>query len=276
MNNRDNFSQRTKDILAKRVAFHCSNPECRCHTCMAGSDSDKQITIGIAAHISAAAPGGPRYDPDLSPAERKHIDNAIWLCSNCASMIDRDEKLYTIDVLKQWKIYTIQFVQGKESFCYDQSSLPFVEVDLIDDFRGRIPMGNSPKNLGQNQGIYPSNYDFIQYWTLFWEYSMVLYNNSDVPCYNLLLEPMVDKGLKINTKIEKINNIDRLDNITLNVRYEMLFEGTHYEADVVLRPKIPKELNGTRYLIKYIDNCRRENKSEFEIRDDDFFTKKLI
>lgn len=273
---RDDFTQKTKDILAQRVAYHCSNPDCRCHTCMPGSNSDRVIRIGEAAHISAASEGGPRYDPSMTPAKRKHIDNAIWLCCNCAAMIDRDERLYTIDVLKQWKFDTEQFIKGKESFCNVQGLLPFVEVDLIDNFRGRKPMGNSLKNLEHNQGIYPSNFDFIQYWTLFWEYSMVLYNNSEVPCYNLFLEPMVNKGLKINTKIEKINNIDRLDNITLNVRYERFFEGTHLEADAVLRPKIPKELNGTRYLIKYIDNCRRENKSEFEIKDDDFFTNKLI
>lgn len=105
---------------------------------------------------------------------------------------------------------------------------------------------------------------------------MILYNNSDVPCYNISLIPIVDKGLKIRTNIDRVNNIDRLGNITLDVRYEMPFEGTHLEADDLLYTKIPKSLDDTRYLIKYIDGNRKENVSEFEIKEGDFFTKKLI
>ena len=56
----------------------------------------------------------------------------------------------------------------------------------------------------------------------------------------------------------------------------MPFEGTHLEADDLLYTKIPKSLDDTRYLIKYIDGNRKENVSEFEIKEGDFFTKKLI
>lgn len=59
--------------------------------------------MGVAAHIKAAAPGGPRYDP-LQPAEeRRHASNGIWLCSAHAKQIDDDPAHFTVDKLKAWK-----------------------------------------------------------------------------------------------------------------------------------------------------------------------------
>jgi ribosomal protein L37AE/L43A len=46
--------------------------------------------IGVAAHISGAAPGGPRYDASMSSEARKSINNGIWLCANCARLVDGD------------------------------------------------------------------------------------------------------------------------------------------------------------------------------------------
>ena len=61
-------------------------------------------SIGVAAHIHAASPGGPRYDPSMTSSERGSISNAIWLCSNCSIIIDRDEACYTAKLLKEWKV----------------------------------------------------------------------------------------------------------------------------------------------------------------------------
>ena len=73
--NRDNFSTTVKDILAKRVGYVCSNPNCKKHTIAPNFEEDKITNIGEAAHITAAAFGGPRYDESLSPSERKSINN---------------------------------------------------------------------------------------------------------------------------------------------------------------------------------------------------------
>lgn len=61
--------------------------------------------IGVASHISAAAsgPGARRYRPAMTPAERSHIDNGIWLCASCGVLIDRDEARYTVDALQEVK-----------------------------------------------------------------------------------------------------------------------------------------------------------------------------
>lgn len=100
---RDDFDQKTKDVLAKRVGFRCSNPNCRKPTFGPCSKIDKAINIGVAAHISAASKGGPRYDINLSPQERKSAENGIWLCQNDAKLIDSDETKYTTDLIKEWK-----------------------------------------------------------------------------------------------------------------------------------------------------------------------------
>lgn len=53
--------------------------------------------------ITAASPGGPRYDSKLSSEERSGHGNGIWLCQNCAKLVDNDPTRFTIDVLKTWK-----------------------------------------------------------------------------------------------------------------------------------------------------------------------------
>lgn len=100
---RDDFKQAVKDTLAERVGYFCSNPACRKMTIGPSETSDGVSRIGVAAHICAASPGGPRYDANMDSEERKSIDNGIWLCQNCAHLIDTDTKKYTVEVLRGWK-----------------------------------------------------------------------------------------------------------------------------------------------------------------------------
>lgn len=97
---RDEFSTQVKDRLSKRVGYRCSNPACRQPTSGPQVDSTGTINVGVAAHISAAAPGGARYDEKLSSDERKSIDNGIWLCQKCAKLIDSDPVRYTTALLQ--------------------------------------------------------------------------------------------------------------------------------------------------------------------------------
>lgn len=101
--NRDDFSARTIEILAKRVTYICSNPECGKITIGPNSDKNKATNVGVAAHIKAAAPNGKRYDSSMTPEERSDISNGIWLCQSCSKLIDTDEKKYTVELLNSWK-----------------------------------------------------------------------------------------------------------------------------------------------------------------------------
>ena len=92
-NRRDNFSAAVVQILHKRVGGKC----CRCDATTFGPVANnpiKSINIGQAAHIAAAAPGGPRYDPTMTPEERAGVTNGMWMCSNCHDIIDRDVDEY--------------------------------------------------------------------------------------------------------------------------------------------------------------------------------------
>ena len=103
MKREDDFAPDTKQLLAERVGKKCSNPNCRKSTSGPSSDPKKTINIGVAAHITAAAAGGPRYDSTLSPFERRSPDNGVWCCQNCAKLIDNDPDRYTVDLLTYWK-----------------------------------------------------------------------------------------------------------------------------------------------------------------------------
>ena len=81
----------------------CSNPRCQKRTSGPREDPNKALVIGVAAHITAASADGPRFDSSLTPTERGAITNGIWLCQNCAAMIDRDVARYTVVLLKNWK-----------------------------------------------------------------------------------------------------------------------------------------------------------------------------
>ena len=100
---RDEFPQSVKDELAKRVGYLCSNPACRQRTCGPQSKPSGTVNIGVAAHITAASPGGPRYDPTLSPQERASAENGIWLCQNHGKLVDDDKAGYTVEKLREWK-----------------------------------------------------------------------------------------------------------------------------------------------------------------------------
>jgi hypothetical protein len=90
---RDDFPEGVKLQLAKRVGFKCT--VCGCETSGPSSDPKRSVSIGIAAHITAAAPGGPRYDNAMTPEERSSITNGIWACENHGKLIDADPDSFT-------------------------------------------------------------------------------------------------------------------------------------------------------------------------------------
>lgn len=100
---RDDFSRKTKGMLAKRVANVCSNPSCRVRTIGPDEGGAGRLISGL-LHISPPPrAGGPRYDPFMTLEERSGIDNGIWLCQNCAHLIDADSATYPVELLHRWK-----------------------------------------------------------------------------------------------------------------------------------------------------------------------------
>ncbi len=108
---RDGFPDATKDLIAKRSGYICAFPGCRRMT-IAGSDDRKSgLTMtGVAAHITAAARGGPRYDADMRHDERSSERNGIWTCQTHGKLIDDSPSEYSVAELRRWKAQHEQWV----------------------------------------------------------------------------------------------------------------------------------------------------------------------
>ncbi|MER7582083.1 hypothetical protein [Kitasatospora sp. NPDC097691] len=59
---------------------------------------------GTAAHIYAAAPGGPRGTGGLNAGQRSDPLNGIWLCARCARLVDTNAgDAYPASLLRSWR-----------------------------------------------------------------------------------------------------------------------------------------------------------------------------
>lgn len=103
MSARDEFTAAIKRRLAQRAGYLCSHLKCRRPTIGPAISGDGTISLGEAAHITAAAQGGPRYDRSLSSEERRSQANGIWMCALHAKEVDSDEKEFTVEKLREWK-----------------------------------------------------------------------------------------------------------------------------------------------------------------------------
>lgn len=100
---RDDFNRATKDLLAKQAGHRCAHPHCAKPTSGADESGTGAINIGVAAHITAASAGGPRYDPALTSEQRKDASNGIWLCQDHAHAVDADDSGFSAETLRTWK-----------------------------------------------------------------------------------------------------------------------------------------------------------------------------
>lgn len=100
----ERFNQKVSEELARRAGHRCSMPACRAPTSGPSATlASGASSVGVAAHITAASPGGPRYDQRLSPDERRSASNGIWLCQTHAKQIDDDEARFPRDLLRAWR-----------------------------------------------------------------------------------------------------------------------------------------------------------------------------
>lgn len=134
--NRDEFSPATKRAIERQARGHCSNPACRRLTHAATSDGAGEINIGQASHICAAAPGGPRYDPQMTSDERAAADNGIWLCDVHGRAVDAKDSKFTVDELRAWKRQT-----NEDSWRSVMHNLPYgpgMQAPTPDDLGRRL------------------------------------------------------------------------------------------------------------------------------------------
>lgn len=102
MAERDDFRAPVIRTIAQRAGYRCSNQTCLRPT-IGPDGANESASIGVAAHITAAAESGPRYDPTLTAQERAAAENGIWLCQTCSRLVDVDVISHSSDQLREWK-----------------------------------------------------------------------------------------------------------------------------------------------------------------------------
>ncbi|MEX2120080.1 MAG: hypothetical protein WD847_10845 [Pirellulales bacterium] len=142
-NARDEFPESVKRVVAERAAYICTNPECREPTVGPHSDPSKSLKTAKACHITAAAAGGPRYDVKQSTQHRRGIQNAIWLCSKCSDIIDKDEAAFPRGLLLQWRA-------AHERWIRNGGIIPELPRIAFATLNG-LTIGNSPGSVTAEQ-----------------------------------------------------------------------------------------------------------------------------
>jgi hypothetical protein len=149
---RDDFPEPIRRALAARVNYRCSNPDCSAQTSGPQVEPAKALNVGVAAHITGAAPGGPRYDATLTPDERTDIANGVWLCQTCAKLVDNDPARFSAAALRDWKTKAEQqalHLVGKTAPRHD------VTVPIIDKWVN-LPY---PEKAGITQALNSEGYE---------------------------------------------------------------------------------------------------------------------
>lgn len=132
---RDDFTEEVKRVISVRVGNLCSNHDCGALTSGPQDDPAKALNVGVAAHITSAAPGGPRYNPSLSTEARRHADNAIWLCQTCARLVDNDASHFPENFLRSWK----RDAEQRALSSLGKTARPFPESDAERNLRAILP-----------------------------------------------------------------------------------------------------------------------------------------
>lgn len=267
---RDNFTKPTIELLGKRCGFLCSNPDCRKHTIGPNEDVEKTTLIGVAAHITAASPGGPRYDENLMPEQRIHINNGIWLCSNCATLIDKDPEAFPVETLNEWRSHAENEMKTAilGNAPINTSKLnPFIEVDLIWANDMRVNKGYSQRNVEKFGGNFIPVGEGIIFWELTWRFNFTLHNNSSFPAFNIRIIENSSIKFDYMSKLPTINNLPPFGNLDLEARCMQLIESDYKVADEILKQKVPTMLNGMEIIILYEDENRKTHKTIVRIED---------
>lgn len=144
---RDDFPVATKELLAKRVGYRCSNPGCRQLTSGPQEHPLGSVNVGVAAHVTGASQDGPRFDRSLTSEQRRSAENGIWLCQKCAKLVDNDPQRHTVRALREWKrlaeaaayreIETKDEPQGRPSAVFDrlEKMMPDLVAEMRNDLR---------------------------------------------------------------------------------------------------------------------------------------------
>jgi hypothetical protein len=152
---RDEFSPATKELLAKRAGYLCAFPGCRRLTVGPSEDRASGLSmLGVAAHITAASPRGPRYDPGLSSEERSSERNGVWACQTHGKLIDDNPSVHTVEAIRRWKKQHEEWVFSRIANAenYLKDGISRISIKDVGPFGERVDI-----KLGRHNVVYGLN-----------------------------------------------------------------------------------------------------------------------
>lgn len=110
--------------------------------------------VGVAAHITGASSEGPRYDADLSPADRAGEANGVWMCQTHGKLIDDTASRHTTAELRRWKTQHEEWVFARVASADSvlKHGLTSITIENIGPFRQRTAL-----SLGRHNVVFGSN-----------------------------------------------------------------------------------------------------------------------
>lgn len=94
---------RPRESTVKKL-FALSGNECAFTDCKMKLIQDDDTLVAQICHIEAEKPHGARYNPRLSDEQKRAYKNLVIMCPNHHVIIDSNENLYTVEVLRKMKL----------------------------------------------------------------------------------------------------------------------------------------------------------------------------
>jgi hypothetical protein len=90
------FSEKTKRAIYCNAGGECQNPGCKKKMQFKGDCAEF-------AHIYGREETAPRFSSDKKVLFIRSEKNGLLLCSNCHTLVDKNEKKYPCEILQDWK-----------------------------------------------------------------------------------------------------------------------------------------------------------------------------
>ncbi len=116
-------------ILFAKAGGRCSYSGCGVYLVVPGrARGDLDKNVAKVAHITAASPEGPRYDPRLTVSERRSEPNLMLLCGTHHDAVDSQLEFHTEDWLRKAKADHERSVQRGARYAMGQIGYPELEI----------------------------------------------------------------------------------------------------------------------------------------------------
>ena len=221
------FKKDIVESLAYRSAYICNNPDCNSLTVGPTiNDLKLKLKIGEAAHIIGEKQESARHE-NIEIRLIESIENGIWLCANCHTMIDKANGIdFPKEKLYKWK-------KNHENLIYT----------LLKSHQSPIPL---IRKQTENFEIAQSLVNYLDSKAVF--YNHISYEN---PAHVILSlketrEYINKEKRKINLDTELQKNFTDIFNLCKDVMNETSTTNTNYQELesllTVMRIKLSKKL----------------------------------